>query len=100
MNDSANGIVGFVIGRLQLAFGLGTGVGTVMEEAVGQGTAESLVKEQENQGHLGSLRSQAVGITAAIALQQPSAFELTQIIAELVEGISCGGETVGLEHGL
>src|SRR6266481_10012718 len=28
------------------------------------------------------------------------ALELAQIVAELVEGIGCGGETVGLEHGL
>src|SRR5947208_2889093 len=87
-------------GSLQLTFGLEAGMRTVMKEAVGQGTTEALVKEQEKQSHLGSLRSEAIGIASALALEQAVAFELAQIVAELIEGISCGGKTVGLEHSL
>lgn len=95
-----NGVIGFVIGRFQLTFGLEAGIGTMVEKAVGQGAAEPLMKKQENQSHLGSFRSEAVGIASTIALEQAMAFEFAQIIAELVEGIGWRGELVGLEHRL
>ena len=40
-----------------------------MEAAIGEGTAEALVEEQEQQGNVDSFAGQAVGIAAAIALQ-------------------------------
>jgi len=45
-------------------------VGRVVKAAVGQGTAEALVEEQEQEGHLNAFGGEPVGISGAIALQQ------------------------------
>ena len=52
-----------------------------MKEAVGEGSADALMEEHEEQGGAGSLVSQAVGVAAAIALEQAMGFQLAQIIA-------------------
>jgi len=67
-----------------------------MEAAVGEGATEALVEEQEQERNVDAFCGQAVGIAAAIALQQPVPFELAQIVAELVEAIGFRGE---LERG-
>ena len=67
-----------------------------MEAAVGEGTAEALVEEQKQQSDVDAFAGQAVGVAAAIALQQSVPFELAQIVAELVEAVGFRGE---LERG-
>lgn len=45
-----------MVGSFQLAFGLRVGAGTVMEQAVGQGAAKTLMEEHEEQGYLDATR--------------------------------------------
>jgi hypothetical protein len=59
-----------VIGSLEFAMGCVSWVGRVVKAAVGQGTAEALVEEQEQEGHLNAFGGEPVGISGAIALQQ------------------------------
>ena len=87
-----NGLVGFVIGGFQLGVGLMGRIGFVMKAAVGKWATQALVKEEEQQGYLDAFGSQAVGVAGAVALEQAVAFELTQVVAELIEGVSVGGE--------
>jgi hypothetical protein len=47
MNDFLNSLVGAMIGNLELAVGTVLGIGPVLEAAVGQWSAEPLVKEQK-----------------------------------------------------
>ena len=47
-----NGPVGFVIGGFQFAVWAVSGIGLMMETAVGQGAAQALVEEQEQEGDL------------------------------------------------
>ena len=68
----------------------------VVEAAVGQRAAESLVKEQKQQRDLHAFGGETVGVAAAIAFQQAVAFELAQVVAELVQPVLFGGE---LERG-
>ena len=47
-----NGFVGAVVGGFELADRVMVGVGSVMEAAVGQRTAEPFVEEQKEQRHV------------------------------------------------
>ncbi len=85
---------------LEFAVGAVLGIGLVVESAVGQRTAKTLVEEQEQQRHLQAFSGEAVGITRAIALKQPVPFQLAQIIAELVQAVAVGGELKRGEDGL
>ena len=67
-----------------------------MEAAVGERAAEALVEEQEQERDVDAFGGEAVGVAAAIAFQQAVAFELAQIVAELVQSVGFGGE---LERG-
>ena len=49
------------------------------------GTTQPPMEEQKQQGDLNTLQGEAVGVTVAVALQQPVPLELWQIVAELVE---------------
>jgi hypothetical protein len=51
-----DGFVGAVAGGFEFAGRLVSGVGAVMEAAVGERAAESLVEEQEEQRHLDPFR--------------------------------------------
>ena len=55
-------MIGAVVGGFEFAGGAMGGVGRMMETAVGQWTAQALVKEQEEQGNLDAFYGQAVGI--------------------------------------
>ena len=60
------------------------GVGAVVKAAVGERPAEPFVKEQKEQGNLNPFWGKTVGVAGAVALQQAVAFELAQVVAELV----------------
>ena len=66
------------------------------KEAVGEGTADALVKEHEEQSNAGTFVSEAVGVTLAVALQQSVGFHFAQVVAQLGERVS-GGRRLKLE---
>ena len=57
------------------------------------------MEEQEQQGHLNSFGGEAVGVTAAIALQQPVTFEFAEIVTELVQPVCLVGKSERGEDG-
>ena len=79
-----------MVGGFQLAVRSALRVGFVVEAAVGQWAAESLVKEQKQQRDLHALGGETVGVAAAIAFQQAVAFEFAQVVAELVQPVLFG----------
>ena len=72
----------------------------MVEPAVGQRTAEAVVEEQEQERHLHTFGGEAVGVAGAIALQEPMAFQLAEIVAELVPPVGFGRESKRGEDGL
>ena len=94
------GLVGAVVGGFESAGRLMSGVGAVMEAAVGEGAAEPLVEEQEQQRHLDPFCCEPVGVAGAIALQQPMTFELAQVVAELVQAVGTVGKVKADENGV
>src|SRR5215469_9200903 len=64
----------------------------MMEEAVGQGTAEPFVKQDKEEGHAGAFVGQAIGIAMTITFDQTMALHLAQVVAELVEAVVMVGE--------
>ena len=89
-----------MVGGFQFAVGLVCGVRLVMESAIGQGSAKPFVEEQEQESDLNPLGGEPVRVASAVALEEAMAFELTQIIAELVESVSGRGKLKAGEHGL
>ena len=87
INDFLDGFVGAVIGSFELAVGLVLRIGCVVEAAVGKRSAQPLVKEQEEQRDLNAFGGEAVGVAGSVTLQQRMAFELAQIVAQLVEAV-------------
>jgi hypothetical protein len=75
------------VGGLEAAVGSVLGLGLMMEAAVGEGSAQPFMKEEKEQGDLNSFRGEAVGVAGSVTLQQGMAFELAQIVAQLVETI-------------
>ena len=59
-----------MVGGFQFAVRSAGRVGFVVEAAVGQWAAESLVKEQKQQRDMHALDGETVGVAAAIAFQQ------------------------------
>ena len=51
-------------------------VRSMVEAAIGEGTAEALVEEQEQEGNLNAFGGESVGVAGAIALQQSMPLEL------------------------
>ena len=99
IDDLLNGLVGAVVGGFELAGGLVMGVGAVMEAAVGERAAEPFVEEQKEQRDLNPFGGEPVGVAGAVTLQQTVAFELAQVVAELVEAVGGVGEVERGEDG-
>src|SRR5438094_8776341 len=89
-----------MIGGFQLAVGPVSGIRFVVEAAVGERSAEALVKEEKQEGDVNAFGGKPIGVTAAIALKQSVSFEFAQIIAELVESVLFRGELEGGENRL
>jgi hypothetical protein len=64
----------------------------MVKAAVGKGTTQALMEEQKQYGDLNTLQGEVVGVTVAVAFQQPVPLELSQIVAELVEAVGFIGE--------
>jgi hypothetical protein len=60
----------------------------MMKAAVSEGSAQPFMKEEKEQGDLNSFPGEAVGVVGSVTLQQAMAFELAQIVAQLVETIA------------
>src|SRR5215470_7421924 len=76
------------------------GIWTMVEAAVGERSTQVLMEEQEQQCDLSTLRGEAVGVAATVALEQAVALEFSQIVAELVQAVSCLGEVEGGQDSL
>jgi hypothetical protein len=72
----------------------------VVEAGVGEGSAETFVEEQEQERGLHAFGGKPIGVSTAIALEESMAFQLAQVVAELVQSVSLRREPKGLENGL
>ena len=63
-----NGCIGAVVDGFEFAGRLVSGVGAVVKSAVGEGSAEPFVAEQQEQRDLDAFRGEPVGIARAVAL--------------------------------
>ena len=95
-----NGFVGAMVGGFELAGRLVMGVRAVVKAAVGEGAAEPVVKEQEEQGDQNPIWGETVGVAGSVTLQQPMGFELAQVVSELVQPVAAVGEVEGGEDGV
>jgi hypothetical protein len=68
VDDIVDGLVGFVIGGFEFAVWSARRFGFVVEAAVGEGTAEAFVEEQEEKGNVDAFAGQTVSVASAIAL--------------------------------
>jgi hypothetical protein len=94
IDDLLDRCIGTMIGRFEPAIGSALSVGLMVEAAVGEETAQALVKEEEQESDLDALCREAVGIAWAVSL------ELAQIVAQLVGAIALLREPEGGEHSL
>ena len=95
-----NGFVGAVVGGFEFAGRLVSGVGAMVEAAVGERPAESFVEEQEEQRNLDAFGGEAVGVPSLLTLEQSVALEPAQVVAQLVQALGGIGEVKGGEDGL
>ena len=69
IDDLLDRSVGFFISGLEFAGGSVAWGGFTVEEAVGQGAANALVEEGEQEGDADPFIGEPVGVTGAVALQ-------------------------------
>jgi hypothetical protein len=93
-------LVDAMVGGLEAAVGSVLRIGSMVKAAVGKGTTEPLMEEQKQHRDLDTLEGEAVGITVAVALEQPVPLELSQIVAELIEAVGFIGEVEGRQDGV
>src|ERR1700730_2299480 len=84
IDDLLNGFVGAVVGGFEFAGRLVLGVGAVVEAAIGERDGQPHVEEEKEQRSLNLFGGRTIGLARAVALQQPMAFELAQVVAELI----------------
>ena len=89
VDDLLDGLVGTVIGGFEAAVWSMLRIGTVVEAAVGERSAQALMEEQEQQCDLDTFRGEAVSVAGTVTLDQAVALEFAQIVAELVQAVSC-----------
>ena len=100
IHDVFDRLVGPVVGGLEAAVGSVLRIGSMVKAAVGKGTTQALMEEQKQYGDLNTLQGEVVGVTVAVAFQQPVPLELSQIVAELIEAIGFIGEVEGRQDGV
>ena len=69
--------------------------GFAMEEAIGHGSADALMEENEHEGNPKAFCGKAVGVAMAIALEQGVGFEFAKVVAKLGKGVAMRGKLVG-----
>jgi hypothetical protein len=76
IDDFLDRCIGMMIGRLERAIGSALSVGLVVQAAVGEGTAQALMKEEEQESNLDAFFREAVGIAWSVPLQEAVSLEL------------------------
>ncbi len=71
-----------------------------MEAAVGKGSTEALVEEQEQECNVDAFDSEAVGIAPTVTLEKCVTFELAEIVTELVQSVGLWGKLECRDNGL
>jgi hypothetical protein len=95
-----DGLVGAVIGGFEPAVGSVSGIGAMVEAAVGERSAQPFMEQQEEQRDLDPLGGEAVGVARTVALEQGVALELAQVVAQPVQSVGALGQVEGCEHSL
>src|ERR1700750_354752 len=95
IDDVLDSCVGAMICGFQLAGRTMMVNGAVMEAAMCERAAEPFVEEEEEQGRLDTFWGEAVGVSGSVPLQQTVAFELAQVVAQLVETVAFVREVEG-----
>ena len=72
IDDLLDGFVGTMISQFEAAVRTMLGVRTMVEAAIGQRAAQSLMEEKEEERDLDALEGQAVSVASAVTLQQSS----------------------------
>ena len=83
-----NGSIGLLISELELGGGSMELGGTTVEERVGQGAADTLVKEDEHQSNPDAFFGELVGVSGCVTREPGMGFELAQVITELGQGVA------------
>ena len=95
-----NGSIGLVIGSFERSFRPRVGVGSMVEETVGQGTAEALVEKEEQKRDFDAFLGEAIGVVVSVASEELVGLHFTQVIAELIEPVTIGRKMKAGKHGL
>ena len=69
IDDVLDCCIGTMVGDLEAAVGSMSGIGLVMEAAVGEGAAQPFVKEEEQESNLHAFCGEAVGVAGPVSLQ-------------------------------
>ena len=99
LKDVLYGVVGFVEGGFKFAVWSWLLGRLMMKEAVGEGSAELLMKEDEQQRDLCSFLCEAIRVALPVSGEQPMRFHFAQIVSELVESIAVGADAEGGQDG-
>src|SRR5215469_6569385 len=95
INEVLNSGISLVVGAFDFDGWLGTASGPVMKQAVGQGAAGALVKQDEHGADPGALWGKAVGVVLAGALPKSVTFHSAQVVTEWIEGVLLGRKGKG-----
>ena len=102
MDDFLNGSIGPVIGSFERSFRPRMGMGSMVEETVGQGTAEALVEKEEQKRDFDAFLGEAIGVVVSVASEEPVGLHFTQVIVELIEPVPhrapTRAERINLRH--
>src|SRR5579864_734816 len=88
------------IGDFQFAIGAVSGVGWIVETAVGLGTTQSFVEEQKQKRDWQAFGGEAIGVALAVAFQQSVALELAEVVTKLIQAVRFLRDGEGCEDGL
>jgi hypothetical protein len=69
IDDVLDCCIGTMVGGLETAFGSMSSIGLMMEAAIGEGSAQPFVKEEEQESNLHAFCGEAVGVAGPISLQ-------------------------------
>ena len=69
IDDVLDCYIGTMVGGLEAAVGSMSSIGLMVEAAVGEGSAQPFVKEEEQESNLHPFCGEAVGVAGAISLQ-------------------------------